>query len=503
MKKMKTTIAIALAACVSTQVFAQVKEDVITVALTGQKQVSVSTTTGNNVGNWSQEPHYYKTGTQKLTDQDIIKFIAYVKHSNGNYYSTKAKLVLVQGELSGFFNITPTLGMALPHNHNIDNNVDGLSGVDGLFTTDPAYADASTDIANSTDSSYVTMANGHHLVVNEQPDKTLYPVGHLQPWGQIFIKDTAGRGTVTSPLCENVTYYFAMSVEECYDCFYMNSFVSDATFTPKAFAHNGPNCCGTDSTLLGKGKDRYYLTLSFDNTDNNPYLNPLANEFRHQETGIKANSVNFGISGDGLVPDEINVTPYFDAINHTVSPKNLPYEARFTLNGILTYTWNLQFVNSADISPDFVGSATYPASGYGFIALYCQLLTGTATFTEKVVKTACCLDDAPWYDTFNGWYGVGAEYYETAVYDDNGNFLYATKDQTKYSAGAYDVVLGYTAGPINVGASLSYHHNFDLTYPWSQLNWGAGWPTPAIIAPYGIEGGSDTSWNVFYDFQGY
>src|ERR1035437_344890 len=46
MKKMKTTIltSVALAACVSTQLFAQnVKEDTITFALTGIQQVSVST----------------------------------------------------------------------------------------------------------------------------------------------------------------------------------------------------------------------------------------------------------------------------------------------------------------------------------------------------------------------------------------------------------------------------------------------------------------------------
>ena len=476
MKKMKTTIAIALAACVSTQVFAQVKEDVITVALTGQKQVSVSTTTGNNVGNWSQEPHYYKTGTQKLTDQDIIKFIAYVKHSNGNYYSTKAKLVLVQGELSGFFNITPTLGMALPHNHNTDGNgnpsvVDGFSGVYGLFTTDPGYTDASTDIANSTDSSYVTMANGHHLVVNEQPDKTLYPVGHLQPWGKIFIKDTAGRGTVTSPICENVTYYFAMSVEECYDCFYMNSFVSDAKFTVKNFAQAGPVCCSTLSTLIGTGKDRYYLTLSFDNTANNPYLNALSDIWVTTENGIGQFSTPAGpIPGDGLVPDQLNQGDSLPTYHYPIASRvaaNLPYEARFTLNGILTYTWTLKYLNNSDIAPDFVGTAAYPATGYGFIALYCQLLTGTATFTEKVVKTACCLDNDYWYDTFGGWYGVGAEYYEIQ----GGN-----KDQTKYSAGLYE-------SPINVGPSLTYHHNFDLTYGWAQDIWGAVWPTPAIIEP--------------------
>ena len=491
----KLITALVLGACVGTQAFAQVKEDVITFALTGQKQVSVSTSaTVNNAGGWSQEPHYYKTGTQKVTDQDIIKFIAYVKHGNANYYSSKARLVLVQGELSGFFNITPDLGDSIPHNHNIDGSGDSY-GVDGYFYT--SDFDPSTDIPNSTDSSYVTMANGHHLQLNNYGDTTLYPVGHNQPWGQIFIKDTAGRGTVITPLCENVTYYFAMSVEECYDCFYMNSFVSDAKFTVKNFAQAGPVCCSTLSTLIGTGKDRYYLTLSFDNTANNPYLNALSDIWVTTENGIGQFSTPAGpIPGDGLVPDQLNqgdsLPTYHDPIASRVAA-NLPYEARFTLNGILTYTWTLKYLNNSDIAPDFVGTAAYPATGYGFIALYCQLLTGTATFTEKVVKTACCLDNDYWYDPydiFDGWYGVGAEYYETQ--DQDGNWM---KNQTKYSAGFYE-------SPINVGPSLTYHHNFDLTYGWAQDIWGAGWPTPAIIAPQG-EYGLDTGWSVFYDNQGW
>jgi hypothetical protein len=492
----KLIIALVLGACVGTQAFAQVKEDVITFSLTGQKQVSVSTSaTAQNAGLWTQEPHYYKTGTQKVTDQDIIKFIAYVKHGNANYYSTRAKLVLVQGELSGFFNITPELGDSIPHNHNIDGS-GNPDGVDGLFYT--SDTDPSTDIPNSTDSAFVTMANGHHIQLNNAGSSTLYPVGHLQPWGQIFIKDTGKSGySVITPLCENVTYYFAMSVEECYDCFYMNSFVSDATFTRKNAQHSGPVCCGTDSTLVGKGKDRYYLTLSFDNTINNPYLNPAANLWIVTEVGIKMNSVTFGLNGDGLVPDQLNpgnteAEGYFDPINHTWSPRALPYEARFTLNGILTYTWNLQFVNSADIAPDFIGTASYPASGYGFVSLFCQLFTGTATFTEKVVRTACCLDNDYWYDTFGGWYGPGAEYYETL--DEVG---IAIMDQTKYSAGAYDQ--GFGASPINVGPSLTYHHNFDGNYPWAQNLWGAGWPTPAVITPWELNG----TWPAFYGWNEY
>ena len=456
MKKMKTTIltAVALAACVSTQLFAQNKEDVITLSLTGQEQVSVSTSaTVKNAGNWTDGPKYYKTGTTKVTDKDVIKYIAFVLHGSPSFYSSKAQLVLVQGELSGFFNITPNLGHSVA-----DSDMDGsFNSLDG---------DASTAIENSTDSSYVALDNGQHLRVNPL-DNTLYPIGHLQPWGQIYVKDTGRSGySVADPLCENVTYFFAMTVEECYDCFYMNSFVSDATFTVKSAQQTGPPCCGTASTMLGKGKDRYFLSLSFDNTVNNPYLN-YKNSFCY--VGVDG-IAGLTILGDGVVPDQINVNPYNNPIASLVG-KSYPYEARFTLEGILTYTWNLQYVNSADINPDFVGIGSYSASGYGFIGLFCELFTGSASFTEKIVKTTCCTGEN-WYDN---WYGVGAEY----EFADNNTGGYGTL----YEDGVYPT-------PLNVSTSLSFHQNFDKSdYPWRSKDAPSGWfttlpyPEAGIVTP--------------------
>jgi len=470
---MKTTIATAvtLATCVSTQVFAQTKQDIITMALTGLHQNSVSTTTGNDVGDWSQEPRYYKSTTDKVTDQSVIKFIGYVLHGNANYYSAKAHLVLVQGELSGFFGITPDLGLSTA-NYSFNGDEDYLNG---SFDSDDG--DSSTAINNSTDSAFVTLDNGHHFLLNTISGQ--YPVGHLQPWGQIFIQDPGlSDFSATDPDCENVTYFFAMTVEECYDCFYMNSFVSDATFTIKSAAQSGPPCCGVGSTLLGSGKDRYYLTLSFDNTENNPYLFPGSSCYANV-LGIGPDSHPAGpIAGDGVVPDQINVNPYNDPIASLVG-KNLPYEARFTLDGILTYTWSLKFINNTDIFPDFVGVGNYSASGYGFVGLFCQLFTGTATFSETIVKTACCTDEN-WYDD-GGWYGVGAEYigveegYETLYeYDFEGDFA------------PY-----YT--PMNVSTSLTFHQNFDkVNYPWNydQFNgidtpsgWESSYPNNGVVYP--------------------
>jgi hypothetical protein len=113
---------------------------------------------------------------------------------------------------------------------------------------------------------------------------------------------------------------------------------------------------------------------------------------------------------------------YSDSIrSHLGSPS--PYETRFTLKGIVTYTWALKFINSSDIAPDYIGKASYAANGYGFIGLVCQLITGSATFTETAVKDVGCCDDIIWWDqqyntpqfngqanyhtTVIGWYGPG------------------------------------------------------------------------------------------------
>jgi len=491
MKMRKTMItALVLGACMSTQLFAQVKQDTITFALTGQQQVSVSQTTANNAGYWiqpdsvngaEQGPKYYKTQTVKLTEKNILQFIAYVRHGNANYYSSKATLVLVQGELSGFFNITPDLANSLA---NIVAH-SGQNGPDGTFTPN---ADYNTSLPNATDSTFVTLANGRHLQLNPDgpvlnPGTDYYPVGHMQPWGQIYVQDTAGAGSVASPVCDNVTYFFALSVQECYDCFYMNSFVSDATFKTVKSQGGGPVCCNAGATLQGTGKDRYYLTLSFDNTQNNPYLYPYDNAYVGVQ-GIAASNKG-GIPGDAISPD---VIPYHSSIAAAIT-KNIPYEARFTLNGIMTYTWKLAYVNKSDVLPDFIGTGSYSASGYGFIGLFCQLLNGTATFSERAVKTACCTDDT----TFNGWadnwYGVGAEYEATTTSGGVGGLGFDTVWDVSY--GVYTPGVGFGAPlptPLNVGTSLTYHENFDATYPWNSNNFASGWLTPSIVFSWFTQG---------------
>ena len=283
----------------------------------------------------------------------------------------------------------------------------------------------------------------------------------MQPWGQIYVQYLDASGNL---LCENVTYFFAIQVEECYDCFYMNSFISDATFTTKTRSQAGPPCCGVGSTLVGKGKDRYYMSLSFDNTINNPYLNPDSLDW----SGV----YGYGwfnastIPGDGVFPDTIT---FSDVILSHIG-KNEPYVARFTLNGIMTYTWTLNFLNKTDIAPDFLGTATYAVNGYGFIGLFCNLLTGTGTFAEKLVKVGDCCTGEDWADSLTGgWYGIGAEY---EAFDNSNGYA------TLYEAGDYIT-------PMNVSTSLTYHHNFnrggyEIKDPAFTIA-PAAWPTPAIL----------------------
>ena len=440
----KLITALVLGACVSMQVFAQnTKQDTITFALTVQGQSSVSTSTAVNAGYWSDPPTHYVTKTTKLTQTDIIKAIGYIMHSNPGYYSSKASLMLVQGDLSGFFAIDEYLAESYPyHDDYVDYDYDTDGGdagdlLDGWWDT---WADDSTSLSWGSDT-FVVLGTGRHF--DDVPNG--YPPGHMQPWGQIYVKDPANSHvtgtTAANPVCENVTFFFALTVQECYDCYYLNSFISDSVFTYKTGTSGGNPCCTTPVNLLGKGVDKYYLTLSFDNTINNHYLNWYftrnSDDYNWFYTGNDGwepddayyGGIDIGVTPDGLTPDPYD---YVDIIRSAVG-RSYPYEMRFTLNGILTYKWALTFVNSGDQFADFVGTGSYAANGYGFIALDCSLITGTATFTEKVVKDTGCCDDIPWYDSYNygddgtvwgyqGWYGPGDRYSYGGWYDDESPF---------------------------------------------------------------------------------
>jgi len=409
---MKTTIAIAaaLAAGASTQMFAAnpvsyAKEGTITFALTAHGQSSVSTSaTVQDAGNWSQGPKFYKTVDTKVTQATILQCIGETLYGSPTFFSSKAKLVLVQGELSGFFNISPDLAAAFPN-----SPTNTPPDWDGTWTvTDP---NASTVIANGPNSTYVRLATGRHFepVPTNYATAGEFPPGHFEPWGQIFVKDvgnTHGVGAV------DVTYFFKLSVHECYDCFYLNSFVSDASFAFKSSTTGGKvgpaPCCSTPtdttSSLTGNGTDSYYLSLSFDDSQQNPYLNPNDENLYLGTPGIIA---DFGGGIDGTTPDDL---PYVDSIISNLG-QPAPYLARFTLNGICTYKWTLKKLNASDDYPDFIGTANYTANGYGFIALVCQLMTGTATIAEANVANG--LSDVLWYDDWYG-YDEGLDYPNTS-----------------------------------------------------------------------------------------
>jgi hypothetical protein len=533
MKKMKTTIAaaVALAACASTQLFAQnTKQDTITFALSLQGQASVSTSaTVINAGNFSQGPLYYKTSSKKFTQVDLLKAIAYVMHGkNASYYSSQASLVLVQGELGGFWNIGDSLAISYADyetNGLLDGNFNQIEDTNSLTwspdgndyeaqyvyfphadsTSDPydyenetySYLDFSerTSISDNVNENAQLDTGRHFLPVpyyyppnasGPTPLATTgeYPVGHMQPWGQIYVKDPGHKDSSGDPLCENVTFFFYLAVAECYDCFYLNSFISDATFKDINASQSGPPCCTAPGFLAGHGVDRYYLSLSFDNTIENEYLNPAWYTNTDSETptpasgayyysyvgftGVDVSSKNIQSPADGLTPD---LLVYSDPIRSHLGV-SIPYETRFTLNGIVTYTWNLVLVNPTDAAYDYVGTANFAANGFGFIGLVCDLITGSATFTEKVVKDVGCCDDEPWWEAVknasfglnslsSGWYGPG--------YD--GNFGYFDPSYDEYNPYPYyDIVGGESyddlyfddlpdqdESPYNPGPALTQH----------------------------------------------
>ena len=479
MKNMKTKLitSVALAACMGTQAFAASttlsKEDTITFALTLQGQKSVSTSpTALDAGNFSQKPRYYKTVTQKVTEQNLIKCMGQVL---GTTFSSKAKLVLVQGELSGFFNVvsdvTPRTFLSYDDSgifYGMTNGTDvgtgpfltgGATGSSRVGTTLPdqtvtfftldngrhyqtyPWTDTATVTTNIfTDTNGVSSTN--YSSVPNIPAVATYPVGHFQPWGQLFIKDPAQPGfSVDNPYCVNVTYFFNLEVEECYDCFYMNSFISDASFTSKGGGVGFPACCGVGSTVVGNGTDKYYLKLKFDDTIANQFLDP--NNINGAYVGYQ------GIIPDVAAGDDINNDldglpdnlPYSDPIASDLGSPS-PYEARFQLNGIMTYKWALKNINASDVLPDFIGTGTYVANGFGYIQLDCMLVTaGTVTFTEKAVNYLTCCNDIPWQDS---WFGIGWD-------GDSSDVVWET-DAPGLNAGTWPT------SQENVSLSLTYHN---------------------------------------------
>ena len=521
MKKTLITAAAAFAVCAGTQLFAQsyAKEDVVTLGLTWQYQANVSTNSRTfAAGNWSDGPRYYQTKSGRIDTATLIRNMGAVLGKN---YGPKAQLVLVHGELSGFFNVNDAMqnlvqgqhldpvnpytpytnynGYVTNYNYccyytntlaftntnsctllSATNNLSSTNFVPPCSTNTYAlpwvylYSTVTTNWATNVVTGVITnylpsigsiedngipstwpwglfanLPTGRHYATVPAQDSTgkdvpadfvgRWPVGHHQPWGQFFIKD----GTA----CDNVTPFFAITVQECYDCWFLNSFISDATFTYSTPATGGAPCCGSPQDLMGKGKDRYYMTFSFDNTVNNPYFN-ADSAFYVGNWGQKLNrdaadyNLYRGVAGlsplggnnavDGIQPD---VLPYVDKINSKIFPTFNAKVLRFSLNGIVTYNWQLKVLHKDDGIIDFIGSADFPATGYGFGQLFCSLFSGTVKFSESVKKVGTCCLDTPWY---NSWYGPGLD------------------------------LLGNSADKetlVNYLPSLSYHEYYNDTYP--------------------------------------
>jgi len=493
MKKTLTTLA-ALAACAGTQLFAQnAKTDVVSFSLTTYAQSSVSTSpTVRNAGLWSQGPQYYKTANGKLNTTGVLQAIAIVLHGTPGYYSkfSNPQLVLVQGELTGFF---------------------GYPYVATLDDTD------------TTDGDNIRFAEGRNMTNN--PIDGALPPGHNQPWGQFFVQGNDTKGNAT--LCENVSFFFAIQVQECYDCFYLNSFISDATFT--FTQQKGPPCCAGSAVTKGSGTDKYYMTLQFDNTINNPYLNPtnfISVQVDDAGTllGSVAGSTNLipiinedefyanvgGIDGlypgvIGLVERDNGVNPdglaYTDSITSTV---NQPidhhsydiYTLRFALNGVMQYRWNLTFINKGDPFPDFNGTGWFgstlgvgvgTATGYGYLAKVCTLFNGSVIFNEKVIAaTKCCLNE-PWFSPGSGqdggfWFGIGDNDIGgdlasgTVTNNFSGTLTGAMED---YFNTSFPGHLGDDV-PVNTDLDLSLHINFNYGYDPLKQATESIYPQPAF-----------------------
>jgi hypothetical protein len=206
-------------------------------------------------------------------------------------------------------------------------------------------------------------------------------------------------------------------------------------------------------------------------------------EYNYEYVGFTGMVPSAG-GADGTAPDLLK---YSDPIRSGLAVfKDFQYEMRFTLNGIVTYNWTLTLVNPTDVAYDFVGTANYSANGFGFIGLVCQLITGTATFSEKVVKDIGCCDDVDWSQTglntvlngqgnyltyATGWFGPG--------YDGGSGYFDPMWHNTQFDPYPYPNIVGgerygtvygtwdlpcQNESPYRPGPALSSHEVWNMTY---------------------------------------
>jgi hypothetical protein len=447
----KLITALVLGACVGTQAFAattatyQVKQGVINFALTRQFQSQP------NITNFIPAPLVYKTSTAKIATVNVLNAISWSMYGIPNQFTSKAQLIFGPGgEVHG------------DEIYNLDHNPE-LAGFFGTFggpVTSDIDAIHTEWVFSAANNGNVTLDNGrnHHInyyLTTNPTNASLYvtnyvaaPTGLSEPWGQIWVRDPGQIDPYTgvAPLCINVTFFFCFNVKECYDCLYLNSFISDSTF--KQGKISGPPCCSPTFTQGGSGVDHYYLTLNFDNTTNNPNLNWTDDgdeyDFGDAESPLSPYALLFPNFYGGLDPTDNGIVPDALPPGGTDYHNYDTYEMRFTLNGILTYNWSLKLFNSTDVNPDFIGSASYPAYGYGFIAKTCCLINGTVTISESLVpECSCC--DVLW----------------TSNSDDNEDYLDSAKGLYGDVDGFYTPFFGHYH-PYNNW--IFYHTGYDFDY---------------------------------------
>jgi hypothetical protein len=175
---------------VAGQAYAQkIKQTSLNFSLTRQYESST---------NFSSSKLQWRTKTAKISNASILSSISAV---TGKSFSSKALIVLAGGELGGFYGAWP-------------------------------------DILGQT---VVSLPNGFNRAVIDadlvEVWETLWPAGlwqpamdrlydvdqTLAPLAQVYVQD--------GDACYNVSPLFYITVQECYDCFYLNSFVTDTTFT--------------------------------------------------------------------------------------------------------------------------------------------------------------------------------------------------------------------------------------------------------------------------------
>jgi hypothetical protein len=332
---------------VASQAFAQhVKEATLNFSLTHQYQylVTVNGSPSDTDLSWTAlvdgdclDTLKYTSKSKKITQKEIIKAIGFTL---GGSFTTKATLVL----------------------DNYDNILRAPP-----YPRYPWWMPGQEDEEGST---YPVWTHPEERV--EWPDENYIRWSWIM-WlddtfeyeANVWVKDPSNANSDWR--CVNVTPFFEIEENYCFFCWDTMDRVTDGSIQELG---SSPVPCfenNTDCGLKGSGKTKWYWTIRFNNTQNNPFFyNDTWLYYWQDWLGFNVNP------------------PALAAYGAAAS-----YSMIWTIGGVVTYSWAYKALGSGE-PIDVIGSLSGNVLGYGATP-FCGVITGSVSMPEKIIlATDCC-----------------------------------------------------------------------------------------------------------------